>query len=105
MANTPDTRDLRLDHFTACLEDEFHLDVGDGGKLSVQLVEAAEMPTAKRIEEGQRREFSLLFKGPSEPALEQGMYPLHHGRVGNHALFLVPVNQDDDGRYYEAVFT
>ena len=105
MADTPDTRDLRLEHFTTCVEDDFQLDAGDAGRIAVQLVEAAEMPTAKRLEEGRRKEFSILFKGPAEPALEQGIYALEHGDVGSHALFLVPVNQDDEGRYYEAVFT
>lgn len=105
MADTPDTRDLRLEHFTACVEDDFQLDGGDAGRIAVQLVEAAEIPTAKKLAEGQRKEFSLLFKGPVEPAFEQGIYALEHEDVGSHALFLVPVNQDDAGRYYEAVFT
>lgn len=105
MADTPETRDLRLQHFTTCVDDDFQLDAGDAGDMSVQLVEAAEIPTAKKLGEGQRKEFSVLFRGPAGPALEQGIYTLEHDDVGRHALFLVPVSQDEEGRYYEAVFT
>jgi hypothetical protein len=32
------------------------------------------------------------------------MYQLQHERLGAFELFLVPVGQDQDGVYYEAVF-
>ncbi len=53
----------------------------------------------------QREPFALLFRAPRQPALPQRIYPLVHDRLGTLELFLVPVGEDDDARYYEAVFT
>ena len=49
--------------------------------------------------------FSVLFKGPSEPFLEQMTHEIDLGASGSHPVFLVPVNQHSDGFEYEAVFT
>jgi hypothetical protein len=48
--------------------------------------------------------FSLLFRGPSAPALAQQIYPFAHDRLGRFDLFIVPVRQDAQGLYYEAIF-
>ena len=53
---------------------------------------------------GLREPFSLLFHGPLEPALPQCMYKLSHEQVGIADVFLVPVERDEQGLYYEAVF-
>ena len=55
--------------------------------------------------DGERRGITLTFRGPREVPLEQSMFPLEHGEVGRQEIFLVPVGEDEDGRYYEAVFT
>lgn len=52
-----------------------------------------------------REPFSLLFRAPRQPPLPQQIYPLDHDELGTLELFLVPVGEDDEGRYYEAVFT
>ena len=49
--------------------------------------------------------FSVLFKGPAEPFLEQMTHEITLGDHGNHAIFLVPINEQSDGYVYEAVFT
>jgi hypothetical protein len=51
-----------------------------------------------------REPFTLLFHGPLETFLQQQMVVLRHDELGQLELFLVPVNQDDEGYYYEAVF-
>ena len=53
-----------------------------------------------------RQAFSLVFKGDaSQPALVQSLFELEHDSLANQMLFLVPIDQRLDGRYYEAVFT
>ncbi|WP_121255983.1 DUF6916 family protein [Nocardioides ferulae] len=52
----------------------------------------------------QRRQFSLVFRGPAEPVLPQATYPLTHPEVGELQLFLVPIGKDADGVRYEAAF-
>lgn len=53
---------------------------------------------------GVREPFNLLFCGPLESFLEQHMYVLQHDEISSVEVFLVPVKQDDEGYYYEAVF-
>lgn len=52
-----------------------------------------------------REPFSLLFRGPLTPELEQCMYNFKHPQMGLiEDLFIVPVGQDEQGHYYEAIF-
>lgn len=48
--------------------------------------------------------FSLLFRGPLEHKLPQMTRRLGHPELGDLEIFLTPVSEDEDGRYYEAVF-
>ena len=49
--------------------------------------------------------FSIVFKGPLDPQLLQGMVNLQHEKLGViEGLFIVPIKQDQEGVYYEAVF-
>jgi hypothetical protein len=53
---------------------------------------------------GQHINFSLLFRGPHQPALRQQIYPVEHDRLGRFDLFIVPIKRDAQGLKYEAVF-
>jgi hypothetical protein len=53
---------------------------------------------------GLRAPFSLVFRGPFEPFLEQGIHRLEHEELGRLDLFLVPIGPDEAGMRYEAVF-
>jgi hypothetical protein len=48
--------------------------------------------------------FRLLFRGPREAPLDQGMVELDHPEIGTVALFIVPVGADAAGVQYEVVF-
>jgi hypothetical protein len=51
------------------------------------------------------RQFSLLFRGHPECALEQNTYRLEHATLGRMDVFIVPVQLRKDGvQYYEAIF-
>lgn len=101
----PETGELNLDHFNKRVQESFQVDAGDAGKAEATLVEAEATETARKIADGERKPFSLLFKLPKDVAFEQGICRVEHADVGSHDLFLVPVEEDDEGRYYEAVFT
>jgi hypothetical protein len=54
----------------------------------------------------EREPFSLIFRGPLEQPLAQQMYRVEHATIGViEGLFLVPVGINQDGRFYEAVFS
>lgn len=48
--------------------------------------------------------FSLLLKSPADYFLEQKNYDLHHEKLGEGSMFIVPIRQDADGFVYEALF-
>lgn len=100
----PDLKDLALDHFRPRVDSDFQCTAEDAD-LSLRLTEAEPIHTAQKLTEGQRKPFSLTFRGPKDQPLEQGLYELDHGEMGSQELFLVPISEDDEGRYYEAVFT
>ena len=50
------------------------------------------------------RPFTLLFQGPAEPRLTQGMHDLDHDGHPFPDLFLVPVAAEAEHAWYEAVF-
>jgi hypothetical protein len=53
---------------------------------------------------GMRAPFSLVFRGPLEPLMPQGIRRLEHASLGALDLFLVPIGPDEGGMRYEAVF-
>ncbi len=86
--------------FEKYLEQEFKV-ASDEVEMTLKLVEA------KIMGQGQREggSFSLLFSGPAEPMLEQGLIPLEHSELGKLELFMVPVGPGVGELDYEAVFT
>lgn len=52
-----------------------------------------------------RQAFSLVFRGPHELVLSQGMHDLDHPTCPLPGVFLVPLAPDAEGPRYEAVFT
>jgi hypothetical protein len=51
-----------------------------------------------------RTAFSLFFRGPVDPILEQRTYRLEHTALGPLEIFIVPVDRDESGTEYEAAF-
>jgi hypothetical protein len=75
----------------------------EGVTLPVQLTSADAVGDAPPG--GGRAPFSLMFSGPAEPIVRQGIYRLSHPELGTLDLFLVPLAPDGDGARYQAVFT
>jgi hypothetical protein len=67
--------------------------------VDLDLVDVSELRLHPRQEE-----FSVEFRGPSNMFLGQGVRSFAHENMGRFELFIVPVRQDADGFYYEAVF-
>jgi hypothetical protein len=53
---------------------------------------------------GLRAPFSIVFRGPLQPVLSQGIRHIEHNGLGELDLFLVPIGPDETGMRYEAVF-
>ena len=92
--------------FAPLVGKRFRLQVSDGKKIEVELIEATKLPVHPgRGEQAARREpFSLLFRGPKEFILPQRTYPVEQETLGKAEIFLVPIGPDAVGQRYEAVF-
>lgn len=85
--------------FVRALHTSFDCQLEPGPPLALQLVEVRSGRSSPRQEQ-----FALLFLGSPAWPLAQGLYPLRHASLGEFDLFLVPVDRDAQGFYYEAVF-
>jgi hypothetical protein len=90
---------LSAPQFAAQLDTAFQVVFEDVAPLTLQLCEVAEVDSGPAQEQ-----FSLLFRGPGDRVLSQGLCRMQHQRLGELALFLVPIGPDEQGMQYEAVF-
>jgi hypothetical protein len=67
--------------------------------VPVELTEISELKLYPRQEE-----FAIVFRGPSNMFLGQGVHLFTHEQMGQFEIFIVPIRQDQQGFYYEAVF-
>jgi hypothetical protein len=106
---------LTAGDFRAAQGDRFRLTAGspDGGSgvsLDVDLAEVTEHGDG--LAGTPRAPFSVVFHGPLQPILPQGIYRLEHEGLGALDLFIVPIGPDEPAApgakptamRYEAVF-
>src|SRR5437868_3817156 len=85
--------------FAENMNTEFRVALDDSAGVELLLTDMREMQGAPRQEQ-----FALTFRGPAETFLPQRTYRVEHERIGAFDLFLVPIDQDQEGFAYEAVF-
>jgi hypothetical protein len=92
--------ELTLATFTPLVGEPFTL-AAPGEPLELVL----ESATAVGGASAGRDPFSLVFRGPPEPLLEQAIHRFEHPGLGALEIFVVPLGRDAGGARYEAVFT
>jgi hypothetical protein len=77
-----------------------------GAVVPLRLVAVSDLAALARKQTSaeNERSFLLLFRGPSDRALDQGTYYFEHGQIGGFSLFIVPMAPGENARYYEAIF-
>jgi hypothetical protein len=78
---------------------KFQVQVDENTAVELELAEVSELKQYSHQEE-----FAILFRGPSDAFLDQGARLFTHDQMGQFELFIVPIRQDGQGFYYEAVF-
>jgi hypothetical protein len=96
---------LTYDTFAPLVGDAFDA-TSDGIRAELTLVDAAQSATPGGTgPNGEtRNQFALEFRGPLATPLAQSTYSLSHPALGTVTIFLVPIRENADGRYYEAAF-
>ena len=90
---------LTHDEFTRHLKTKFQVQLDENTPVDVELTEISELKVYPRQEE-----FALEFRGPLDMFLGQGIRFFNHEQMGQFEIFIVPIRQDNQGFYYEAVF-
>jgi hypothetical protein len=90
---------LTREIFARHLNTQFQVGGEATHSAALELVEANATPAPPGYEA-----FSIVFRGPSDPLLPQGMHCFHHDAIGTFDLFAVPIRRNQHGLYYEAVF-
>jgi hypothetical protein len=96
-----------VETFAARLGERFAIST-DGGAVDVELVEATPHTTlsGRPLDaRGGRQPFSLVFLGPADPVLAQGIYRFEHAKLEVFEIFVVPIERDGSGVRYQAVFS
>ncbi len=102
-SDTPKIMDAsryRIETFAPHVRSTFVAELSPDERLTMVLVEVKPGPAHPKVQQ-----FSLFFRGPREPRLPQRIYRLHHAELETIDLFLVPVDQTEEGMMYEAVFS
>ena len=90
---------LTHETFTQQVNTKFRVVIDENTFVDLELVEVSELKLYP-----QQEEFTLEFRGPLDKVLSQGVGNFTHDQMGHFDLFIVPVRQDAQGFYYEAVF-
>jgi len=78
---------------------KFQVQVGEDSSVELDLVEISDI----KLYPGQEQ-FDVVFRGPTNAFLGQGVRPFVHDEMGQFEIFIVPIRQDALGFYYEAIF-
>ena len=90
---------LTQEEFAQHVNTNFQVQIDENTGVQLELVQISELKLYPHQEE-----FSLLFRGPSDMFLGQGVRNVSHEAMGQFELFIVPIRQDGQGFYYEAIF-
>lgn len=90
---------LTHEEFSRHANTEFNVVVDEYTSVPLELTRVSELKLYP-----QQVEFTLEFRGPLNTFLGQGARNFKHDQMGQFELFIVPVKQDTQGVYYEAVF-
>lgn len=90
---------LTHEEFAQHVNTNFQVQIDENTGVQLELVQISELKLYPHQEE-----FSLLFRGPSDMFLGQGVRNVSHEAMGQFELFIVPIRQDGQGFYYEAIF-
>ena len=85
--------------FAAHLNTRFAIPIDETSRVELTLIEVSELKLSPRQEQ-----FAIVFRGPLDIFLGQGMRPFEHDQMGQFELFIVPIKKDDEGFHYEACF-
>jgi len=92
--------DLNATIFREHLHSQFKVHQDNAATVMLELSDVVESNQSPKMEL-----FSLSFRGPFRPRLDQRTHRMEHEKLGEIEIFLTPISADQqNGTMYEAVF-
>lgn len=95
----PSLDELNCQLFRDSLHSDFTVLREAGESVALTLIEVHEKLDAPTLEQ-----FSLTFRGPLTPTLDQRIHRFEHSAFGPQDFFIVPLGPDQEGMLYEVIF-
>lgn len=95
---------LKKEDFEPRVDETFEIEVAEGEPIAVELIEVQALVPADD-EADRRPPFSLIFRGPADAPLAQGIFKLRNDAMGELKLFMVTIGPDKEGLRHEVIFT
>jgi len=93
---------LTLTTFAPLVGQKFQATSANDEKEELELIEADATPVHGNAP--RQDPFSLVFRAAKGCGLWQGIFQLEHKHIGCAELFLVPIGEDEEGVYFQALF-
>lgn len=93
------TDTLTHEAFSKHAGEKFEVELEPEKSIELELVEISELKQSATQEQ-----FTVVFLGPNEIFLGQGIRQMKHEELGELEIFIVPIAQEQNGYRYEAVF-
>ena len=90
---------LTHEEFSKNANTKFQVQADENTRVELELIKISELKLHP-----QQEEFAVQFRGPLNIFLSQGVRDFSHDQMGQFELFIVPIREDEQGFYYEAVF-
>jgi len=90
---------LTHEEFSKAKNTKFKVEFDENTHVDLELVTVSDVKLYP-----QQEEFAVEFRGPLDMFLAQGPHNFSHEEMGQFELFIVPIKQDAEGFYYEAIF-
>ena len=94
---------IKISFFEPLINQKFNIQLANNTTLVVQLIEVT--PGKKFEKDTERDPFSVVFRGPREITIPQGIYKIDHETAGQIEIFLVPIGPDEKGMCFEAGYS
>jgi hypothetical protein len=91
---------FKVADFVAQLNSVFRVTCPDAQVIELELIDAREGPKSE-VQES----FSVVFRAPRDAPQVPGLYSFEHEKMQPMQLGLSPFKMDQDGLYYEAIFS
>lgn len=96
---------LTLETFQPLLNETFQIAELEGESILIELTLIEAEAKGQPATPESKQPFSLMFQGPTEPILAQGIYAFQRGAEPPMALFMVPIGPGSEGTEYQVIFS